>query len=109
MKSDTMTSTVETIASECLAVRIRLLNRTVTNIFDDALRPLIAGLPILKIKLLNLDGLVVYSSDFRQIGESNSHDPDSFEVARQGIPTSKFHDTDNPSWRCRRRVWTPPE
>ncbi len=40
MKSDTLTSTVETIASECLAVRIRLLNRTVTNIFDEALRPL---------------------------------------------------------------------
>ncbi len=40
MKSDTLTSTVDTIASECLAVRIRLLNRTVTNIFDEALRPL---------------------------------------------------------------------
>ncbi len=40
MKNDTLTRTVETIASECLAVRIRLLNRTVTNIFDDDLRPL---------------------------------------------------------------------
>ena len=40
MKSNTLTSTVETIGSECIAVRIRLLNRTVTNIFDDALRPL---------------------------------------------------------------------
>ncbi len=40
MKNDTLTSTVDTIASECIAVRIRLLNRTVTNIFDEALRPL---------------------------------------------------------------------
>ena len=30
----------ETIAQECLAVRMRLLNRVITNIYDDALRPL---------------------------------------------------------------------
>jgi len=30
----------EIIASECLAGRIRLISRTVTHIFDDALRPL---------------------------------------------------------------------
>ena len=30
----------ELIADECLAVRIRLLNRTITGIYDDALRPL---------------------------------------------------------------------
>ena len=40
MKNDTFANTVDTISSECLVVRIRLLNRTVTNIFDDALRPL---------------------------------------------------------------------
>ena len=28
------------IASECLAVRVRLLNRTITGIYDEALRPL---------------------------------------------------------------------
>ncbi len=52
MKSDTLASTVETIASECLAVRIRLLNRTVTNIFDEALRPL-------KVKVSQLNVLIV--------------------------------------------------
>ncbi len=50
MKNDTLTSTVETIASECLAVRIRLLNRTVTNIFDDALRPL--GVKVSQLNVL---------------------------------------------------------
>jgi len=30
----------ELIAGECLAVRVRLLNRTITAIYDDALRPL---------------------------------------------------------------------
>ena len=32
--------TVEKIASECIAVRMRMLNRVVTKIYDDALRPL---------------------------------------------------------------------
>ena len=50
MKNDTLTSTVETIASECIAVRIRLLNRTVTSIFDEALRPL--GVKVSQLNVL---------------------------------------------------------
>ncbi len=50
MKNNTLTNTVETIASECLAVRIRLLNRTVTNIFDDSLRPL--GVKVSQLNVL---------------------------------------------------------
>lgn len=50
MTSDKLTSTVETIASECIAVRIRLLNRTVTNIFDQALRPL--GVKVSQLNVL---------------------------------------------------------
>ena len=49
---DTFTGTIETIASECIAVRIRLLNRTVTHIFDEALRPL-------KVKVSQLNVLMV--------------------------------------------------
>ena len=52
MKNDTFTSTIDTIASECLAVRIRLLNRTVTNIFDDALRPL--GVKVSQLNVLTV-------------------------------------------------------
>ncbi len=52
MKNETLNETVNTIASECLAVRIRLLNRTVTNIFDEALRPL-------KLKVSQLNVLMV--------------------------------------------------
>ncbi len=55
MKNNTLTSTVETIASECLAVRIRLLNRTVTNIFDEALRPL-------RVKVSQLNVLMVVAT-----------------------------------------------
>ncbi|NOZ40987.1 MAG: winged helix-turn-helix transcriptional regulator [Planctomycetes bacterium] len=31
---------IDTIARDCIAVRLRMLNRVVTNIYDDALRPL---------------------------------------------------------------------
>lgn len=31
---------IDKVASECVAVRLRMLNRVVTNIYDDALRPL---------------------------------------------------------------------
>ena len=33
-------TTVETIATSCIAGRLRLLNRVITNLYDDALRPL---------------------------------------------------------------------
>ncbi len=50
MKEESMTTTVDSIASECLAVRIRLLNRTITGIFDEALRPL--GVKISQLNVL---------------------------------------------------------
>jgi DNA-binding MarR family transcriptional regulator len=43
-------ATVDTIASECIAVRLRMLNRVVTNIYDDALRPL--GLKVSQMNIL---------------------------------------------------------
>lgn len=33
------TTTIETIATSCVAGRLRLLNRVVTNLYDEALRP----------------------------------------------------------------------
>jgi len=35
-----MREKIDKIASECVAGRLRMLNRAVTNIYDDALRPL---------------------------------------------------------------------
>lgn len=35
-----MQAMIDKVASECVAVRLRMLNRIVTNIYDDALRPL---------------------------------------------------------------------
>ena len=43
-------SSIDTIAGNCIAVRLRLLNRVVTNLYDDALRPL--GLKVSQLNLL---------------------------------------------------------
>ncbi len=40
MAAQTKIRTEDVIARECLVVRLRMLNRVVTNIYDDALRPL---------------------------------------------------------------------
>jgi hypothetical protein len=40
MGAEHMQAMIDKIASECVAVRLRMLNRVITNIYDDALRPL---------------------------------------------------------------------
>ncbi|HUY87664.1 MAG TPA: MarR family winged helix-turn-helix transcriptional regulator [Pirellulales bacterium] len=45
-----MTSNIDTIAKTCIAVRLRLLNRVVTSLYDDALRPL--GLKVSQLNIL---------------------------------------------------------
>ena len=41
---------IDTIARTCIAVRLRLVNRVVTNLYDDALRPL--GLKVSQLNIL---------------------------------------------------------
>lgn len=43
-------SSIDTIAKTCIAVRLRLLNRVITNFYDDALRPL--GLKVSQLNIL---------------------------------------------------------
>jgi DNA-binding MarR family transcriptional regulator len=40
MNTQATDSKIDAIARECIAVRVRLLNRVITKIYDDALRPL---------------------------------------------------------------------
>ncbi|HVX14175.1 MAG TPA: MarR family winged helix-turn-helix transcriptional regulator [Pirellulales bacterium] len=44
------TATIDTIAKTCIAVRLRSLNRVVTNFYDDALRPL--GVKVSQLNIL---------------------------------------------------------
>jgi DNA-binding MarR family transcriptional regulator len=43
-------SSIDSIANSCIAVRLRLLNRVITNFYDDALRPL--GLKVSQLNIL---------------------------------------------------------
>ena len=40
MEAERLQGMIDQIAGECVAVRLRMLNRIITNIYDDALRPL---------------------------------------------------------------------
>jgi DNA-binding MarR family transcriptional regulator len=53
-------TSIDTIAKTCIAGRLRLLNRVVTNIYDDALRPL--GLKISQGNILILTGKMEVAS-----------------------------------------------
>ena len=48
--TDRTSKQVDRIAASCIAVRLRLLNRVVTNLYDDALRPL--GLKVSQLNVL---------------------------------------------------------
>jgi DNA-binding MarR family transcriptional regulator len=41
---------IDAIARDCIAVRVRLLNRVITNLYDDALRPL--GVKVSQLNIL---------------------------------------------------------
>lgn len=45
---------IDRIARSCIAVRVRLLNRVITNIYDEALRPL--GLKVSQVNILVVAG-----------------------------------------------------
>src|SRR3954467_5565790 len=40
MQGERVQAMIDKIAGECVAVRLRMLNRVITNIYDNALRPL---------------------------------------------------------------------
>ena len=40
MEAERVQAMIDKIAGECVAVRLRMLNRAITNVYDDALRPL---------------------------------------------------------------------
>ena len=50
MDSQKYRESIDAIAQGCIAVRLRLLNRVVTNLYDDALRPL--GLKVSQVNIL---------------------------------------------------------
>jgi DNA-binding MarR family transcriptional regulator len=48
--ANNMDKSIDVVAESCLAVQLRMLNRVVTNLYDDALRPL--GLKVSQMNIL---------------------------------------------------------
>ncbi len=61
-----------------------------TSELHEALAPLVDELPILKIKIYDIAGLTVYSSDFDQIGESMNDNPEFVARAGRGEPVNEL-------------------
>lgn len=61
-----------------------------TSELHEALTPLAEELPILKIKIYDIAGLTVYSSDFDQIGESVIDNPEFVARAGRGEPANEL-------------------
>jgi diguanylate cyclase (GGDEF)-like protein len=68
--------------------RATLAARPEIAALDRDLRRLSDGLSVAKVKIYDLNGLTVYSTDPRQIGEDGSAKP-GFRRARDGYPASK--------------------
>ena len=67
-----------------------LRQRPETEDLHETLRNLTDGLPVLKIKIYNLDGLTVYSSQASQMGEDKSGNPGFLMARDEATPASKL-------------------
>ncbi len=72
-----------------------LRTRPETRAIEDAVKMVSAGLPVLKVKIYNRQGLTVYSTEPAEIGEDKTNNPGVFSAAQSGNPASKltFRDT----------------
>jgi diguanylate cyclase (GGDEF)-like protein len=78
--------------------RSSLASRDEIGAIEDELRPLANGLDVVKVKIYDLNGLTVFSTDRRQIGEDKSANP-GFRRARDGYPASELTHRDKfDSW-----------
>jgi diguanylate cyclase (GGDEF)-like protein len=69
--------------------RATLASRPEVAALDRDLRRLSGGLSVVKVKIYDLNGLTIFSTDPRQIGEDGSAKP-GFRRARDGYPASKI-------------------
>jgi len=67
-----------------------LLHRSETQGIREAVRAATLGLPVLKIKIYNLDGLTVFSPEPIEIGENKSNNQGYLLAAQKGEPASKL-------------------
>ncbi len=68
----------------------RLAKRPETYYLNDAVERLTDDLPVLKIKIFNDTGVVVFSTDTAEIGTLQDHEPELFEAAQRGDTSSQI-------------------
>ena len=61
-----------------------------TRSIHEAVQTLARGTPVLKVKIYDVDGLTVYSSEARQIGDDKSANRGFLVAALEGMPASKL-------------------
>lgn len=76
------------VTASSLSVKQLVAHSTIKEL-DTSLEQQIRGLDIIKVKIYDLNGFTVYSSDFKQIGSSKRSSP-SFQAALKGEVTSKL-------------------
>src|SRR6185503_2481532 len=69
--------------------RAALVARPEISAIEEELRPLANGLNVVKVKIYDLNGLTVFSTDRRQIGDDKSANP-GFRRARDGYAASEI-------------------
>ena len=68
----------------------KLRRQSLLRELDAEIRHLTRGLPVLKVKIYTPEGLTVYSSELKQIGDDKSADPQFRLFRATGQPVSKF-------------------
>ncbi len=67
-----------------------LRNRKETDELHETLKILTYDIPVLKVKIYNLEGVTVYSGEASQIGEHKGNNPGFIAAAGRGVPASKM-------------------
>ncbi len=90
----------DTISQECLAVRMRMLNRVVTNIYDEALRPL--GVKTSQLNILVMAarlGLARPAEVCQRLQlDTPAERKNSRKFLRQGLQSRYLHIQSNQRW-----------
>jgi signal transduction histidine kinase len=78
------------VASVSLADGDTLRAHPETRTIHEALKTLTTELPVLKVKIYNIEGLTVYSSQPSQMGDDKSENPGFLSATLDGTPASKL-------------------
>jgi len=83
------------VASVSRADGDTLRARPETRSIHETLKTLTTDLPVLKVKIYNIEGLTVYSSEPSQMGADKGGNQAFLNAALKGTPTSKLSDRDS--------------